>query len=64
MVLARKADEVSDFHRRTSEARGTWRGGGTTVAWSRAGERAGRSAGRAARLSRQDEVQGTRGEIA
>jgi hypothetical protein len=64
MVLARKADEVADFHRRTSEARGTWRGGGTTVAWSQAGERSGRSAGRAARLSRQDRLPGTRGEIA
>jgi hypothetical protein len=64
LVLARKAEEVADFHRRTSEARGTWRGNGTTVAWSRAGERSGRSAGRAARLTRQEQLPGARGEIA
>jgi hypothetical protein len=64
LVLARKADEVADYHRRTSEARGTWRGGGTTVAWSQAGERAGRSAGHAARLADQQGLPGARGEIA
>lgn len=64
LVLARKADEVADFHRRTSQARGTWRSGGLgSVAWSQAGDRSGRTAGRHARLSAPRSLPGSRGEL-
>lgn len=64
LVLARKADEVDAFHRDASEARGTWRGGSSPVAWSAAGLQAGEAAGRAARLTAQQALAGARGELA
>lgn len=65
LVLARKADEVDEFHRRTSDARGTWRGGGLgSVAYSEAGARSGRRAGHEAQLAPSRPVDGARGELA
>lgn len=65
LVLARKADEVDAYHRKASQARGTWRAGGTgPVAWSLAGDRSGRAAGHAARLSAARPLPGARGELA
>lgn len=64
LVLARKADEVADFHRRTSQARGTWRAGGFgSVAWSEAGDRSGRAAGHRAQLAAPRSLPGARGEL-
>lgn len=63
LVLARKADEVEAFYRRTSRARGTWRGGRGPVAWSEAGHRSGRAAGRTARLTASRSLSGTPGEL-
>lgn len=52
MVLVAKADQVKDFYRRTSRARGSWRGyRGQSAGGASGSARAGDAAGRNARLS-------------
>jgi hypothetical protein len=63
LVLARKADEVDAYYRATSDARGTWTGRGSVVAWSEAGHAAGRAAGRRARLTEQEALRGARAQL-
>jgi hypothetical protein len=64
LVLAGKAAEVDAFYQSASRARGSWRGGGSPVAWSSAGLESGAAAGHAARLSGQPELPGARAELA
>jgi hypothetical protein len=63
LVLAHKADEVAAYHRATSTARGTWRGGGAGTGWSQAGHESGTAAGRAARLTAAKDLPGARGSL-
>lgn len=63
LVLADKRAEVADFYRRTSTARGTWRGSRGSTASSRAARRAGARAGDRARLSATPTLPGGRREV-
>jgi hypothetical protein len=63
LVLARKEEEVAAYYAERSTARGTYRAGGTSVAFSVAGHAAGAAAGRRARLTEPGEVGGARGEL-
>jgi hypothetical protein len=56
LVLKEKAVEISDFYRRTSTARGTWRGWEGTGRSSTLAERAGRRAADAARTRSAPEL--------
>lgn len=60
LVLQEKALEVSDFYRRTSTARGMWRGWAGSGRVSTSAERAGRRAADAARTSPARELPGER----
>ena len=64
LVLASKEKSVSAFHRKTSQARGSW-SGYTGVASARSGSAssAGRSAASRARLSEQAEISSSRKQI-
>jgi len=65
LVLARKAAQVSDFHARTSGARGSWRGySGSVRRSSGSAAVAGQRAASSARLVDHPELAGPRGAIA
>jgi hypothetical protein len=57
------AQQVEAYYRSTSDARGTWTGRGSAVAWSWAGHDAGTVAGRRARLGTPHARPGTRGQL-
>lgn len=64
LVLASKEKTVSDFHRKNSQARGSWSGySGVASARSGSAASAGRSAASRARLSEQPGLSGARGQI-
>jgi hypothetical protein len=55
LVLVEKSDEVAAFHRRTSQARGSWRGNASGARGGSAA-RAGRAAADQARIGRTDAI--------
>ncbi|MET8876098.1 DUF2786 domain-containing protein [Nocardia sp. NPDC004604] len=63
LALRNKEIELTDFYKRTSEARGTWRGPQASAGHSAAARRAGDHAGRAARLGTSPELGAARGEL-
>ncbi|MGW4771480.1 DUF2786 domain-containing protein [Nocardia sp. NPDC004278] len=63
LALRNKEIELTDFYKRTSEARGTWRGPQASAGHSAAARRAGDRAGRAARLGTSPELGAARGEL-
>lgn len=64
LVLAGKEKTVSDFHRRTSQARGSWSGySGSASANSGSAASAGRSAASRARLANQQGLSGGRKQL-
>ena len=64
LVLVAKAAEVASFHQATSDARGTWSGGGRSGSrWSEGGHSAGHTAGRTARLASSPQIAGARGDL-
>ncbi|MEU8895370.1 DUF2786 domain-containing protein [Nocardia sp. NPDC048505] len=63
LALRDKEIELVDFYRRTSEARGTWRGPQDSAAHSAAARRAGDRAGKAARLGNSPELGAARGQL-
>jgi hypothetical protein len=63
LALRNKEMELTDFYRRTSEARGTWHGPQESAAYSAAARRAGDRAGRAARLGTSPELGAARGQL-
>ncbi|MEU0503704.1 DUF2786 domain-containing protein [Nocardia sp. NPDC005998] len=63
LALRNKEIELTDFYKRTSEARGTWRGPQASAGHSAAARRAGDRAGRAARLGTSLELGAARGEL-
>ncbi|MFC4603068.1 DUF2786 domain-containing protein [Rhodococcus kronopolitis] len=63
LVLRDKQIELTDFYRRTSTARGAWRGAKATAGHSSKARHAGDRAGRAARLGHEAELPGARREL-
>ncbi|WP_245650435.1 DUF2786 domain-containing protein [Nocardia harenae] len=63
LALREKELELTDFYRRTSEARGTWRGAAASLTPSADARRAGDRAGRVARLGTAPELGAPRGEL-
>lgn len=63
LALRNKEIELTDFYRKTSDARGTWRGPQTSAGHSAAARRAGDRAGRAARLGTSPELAAARGQL-
>lgn len=63
LVLRNKEIELVDFYKKTSEARGTWRGPEASAGYSSAARRAGDRAGRAARLGNSPELGAARGQL-
>ena len=62
LVLAAKRDQVADYYKTTSNARGSYRGGRRVGSWSTYDS--GRQAGNSARLSGSTNLPGARREIA
>ncbi|WP_433196775.1 DUF2786 domain-containing protein [Nocardia sp. CA-107356] len=63
LALRNKEIELTDFYKRTSEARGTWRGPQASAGHSAAARRAGDRAGKAARLGTSPEIGSARGQL-
>ncbi|UEA61499.1 DUF2786 domain-containing protein [Gordonia otitidis] len=63
IALRNKEIEVANFHKQTSDARGSWRGSRASAGYSDGARRAGDSAGRSARISGQGSFGGARGAI-
>ncbi|MFX0574257.1 DUF2786 domain-containing protein [Nocardia nepalensis] len=63
LALRNKEIELTDFYKRTSEARGTWRGPQASAGHSAAARRAGDRAGKAARLGTSPELGAARGQL-
>jgi hypothetical protein len=62
LVLVRKREEVDGFYKKTSNARGSWRGGNNTYT-SASGSSSGRAAGDRARLGGQQSLPGARKQL-
>ncbi|MEV2221566.1 DUF2786 domain-containing protein [Nocardia vinacea] len=63
LALRNKEIELTDFYKKTSDARGTWRGPQASAGHSAAARRAGDRAGRAARLGASPELGAARGQL-
>jgi hypothetical protein len=63
LALRNKEIELTDFYKRTSGARGTWRGPQASAGHSAAARRAGDRAGKAARLGTSPELGAARGQL-
>ncbi|WP_280397170.1 DUF2786 domain-containing protein [Nocardia carnea] len=63
LALRGKELELADFYSRNSEARGTWRGPGTSTGYAPDARRAGDRAGRVARLGMAPELDAARGRL-
>ncbi|WP_433625667.1 DUF2786 domain-containing protein [Nocardia sp. CA-120079] len=63
LALRNKEIELTDFYKKTSDARGTWRGPQASAGHSAAARRAGDRAGKAARLGTSPELGAARGQL-
>ncbi|WP_433523590.1 DUF2786 domain-containing protein [Nocardia pseudovaccinii] len=63
LALRNKEVELTDFYKKTSDARGTWRGPQASAGHSAAARRAGDRAGKAARLGTSPELGTARGQL-
>ncbi|WP_433712580.1 DUF2786 domain-containing protein [Nocardia sp. CA-084685] len=63
LALRNKEIELTDFYKKTSDARGTWRGPQASAGHSAAARRAGDRAGRAARLGATPELGAARAQL-
>ncbi|WP_433757746.1 DUF2786 domain-containing protein [Nocardia sp. CA-135398] len=63
LALRNKEIELTDFYKKTSDARGTWRGPQASAGHSAAARRAGDRAGKAARLGNSPELGAARGQL-
>lgn len=64
LVLVKKSEEVRDYHRSTSQARGSWKGSSASGVHSSGSYGAGRTAGQNARLGAPRGISGSRGSLA
>ncbi|MFE9321571.1 DUF2786 domain-containing protein [Nocardia sp. NPDC052278] len=63
LALRNKEIELTDFYKKTSDARGNWRGPQASAGHSAAARRAGDRAGKAARLGTSPELSAARGQL-
>ncbi|WP_174566293.1 DUF2786 domain-containing protein [Nocardia pseudovaccinii] len=63
LALRNKEVELTDFYKKTSDARGTWRGPQASAGHSAAARRAGDRAGKAARIGTSPELGAARGQL-